>query len=185
MGTFDPHASWHSRWRKLWSGLCHQRTSFVLWCLFNHGFYTNQRGVLWGVDPKCPVCKVVDESTEHLFSECPRVLSCWNRFCTTTRGSIFDLDRCFNLKESICMAVSRQRHYPTFIILVAEIISSTWLKCNSVVFHGEHYIVPPLVIWRKAATQLEALLIRAENPQSRRIILANINSIHPFVRESS
>lgn len=83
--TYEPHGIWKGCWRKLWSGLCHQRTSFTLWKILNHSYYTNQREALWGIDPLCPMCKATAEFTKHQFFTCTRVSLCGSGFLCLPR----------------------------------------------------------------------------------------------------
>lgn len=60
---------WHKLWKKLWGGWSLPKVRFFIWCLLNHGFYTNAMGSHWQVnDGLCARCKVCYEHTKHLFS---------------------------------------------------------------------------------------------------------------------
>lgn len=181
-GSFEPQAIWRVRWWKLLSRFVHQCTSFILWQLFNHGYYTNQRGVLWGIDPLCPLYQVVDESTNDTCFSCAlESLFDGIGFVLSLGIFILGFSHCFTLKEMISLAVSRLRRCPKFIILVSEVISTIWLECNSVVFCRNHTTVPPIVLWRKTAAQLDALEIKAENACTRRLVCSNLITINQFI----
>lgn len=166
----DSNEIWCSRCRKLWSGLTHLRSRFILWRLLSHGFYCNQGGTLWGVDPGCPICEDEPETIEHLLFHCPQVWHRWNRLRIATRNTSMDFYNCLTLGDIVLRAIFRQRRCPALFILVAETLSSTWTERNVVVFRDKWTMAPLVLIWRHMAVNLEVIWVRVTNPRISRVI---------------
>lgn len=181
----DSNEIWCSRCRKLWSGFTHLRSRFILWRLLSHGFYCNQRGTLWGVDPACPVCLDAPESLDHLFFSCTRVFYQWECLCRETRNTPLDISDCRSLGEIILQDIARQRRCPTLFILVTETLVATWNDGNTIVFRDKWTMVPLAFIWRRVALNLEAIWIRITNPRISRVISQDIELIKSFFDDLS
>jgi hypothetical protein len=149
---------WKQFWNQLWNGKTHSRTKFVIWRLMKTGFFTNTRGALWGVSTEtCPVCGVAPETTAHLFFECSEVKRRWVKAIKIIRRSQMAFGRVDNAFEVIAVAVKKHLYNPALLVLVAEIVWTTWVERNVRVFQGNTARMPLQVIFCNCATKLEAL----------------------------
>lgn len=137
--------AWRVHWCKLWLGNCHQRNRFIFSRLLNHGYYTNLRGLLWGIHPKCPVCSE-PKLTDHMMFSCNRVAVRWEAVRLVANGTKFDFTHYNSFMNILCLTINCQRRCLGLFILVVEIISINCLKRNVVVFRGGRVTIPPIVI---------------------------------------
>lgn len=125
--------SWGPFWKFLWSGWGLPQAQLILWRVLNHGYFTNHWGAIWGVTPDfCPICKLLGESTQDLFFDYEKFNQCWDLIDGCLRNTPLLSLVHGNLLQVLTKVVSRQRHCPTQLILLAEIIHTTWVECNQV-----------------------------------------------------
>lgn len=172
---------WNSRCQKLWSDFTHLRSRFILWRLLSHGYYCNYRGRLWGVDPECPICEDAPEMIVHLFYECPRVKHRWDKLGRDARNTPLDFRSCSSLADIILLAIAQQPRCPSLFLLVTKTIALTWNERNAVVFHDHWSMAPSVLIWRRVASNLDAIWIWIINPRISRILGDGISLIRSFL----
>jgi hypothetical protein len=164
------HQGWLSFWKMVWLGFGHNRTKFIVWRLLHHGFYTNSRGALWKVcEETCPVCLGNAESTFHMFFLCPEVKQRWSTLLTLLSTTSMDFGPIHTPLDLLLAGVLTHRQTPTRLIVIAEVIWTTWLERNDHVYRGQLNRTPLLVILRRVSLKVEALgeTALAEHPVNR------------------
>lgn len=117
---------WARFWRQVWSGWGLHHARLICWGILQHGFFTCARGVCWTVcQDICPQCQQSGKTISHLFFECPKIQHRWAMFEGLTWNSAMQPLVADSLFEMVNVAIRRQKHCPTKIILLTEVLHVT------------------------------------------------------------
>lgn len=68
-------------------------------------------------------------------------------------------------------------------ILVAEVIAQSWSERNAVVFRDKWAMSPPVRIWRRVVSNLEAIWVRITSPQISDLISREITLVKGYFED--
>ncbi|GJV60792.1 reverse transcriptase zinc-binding domain-containing protein [Tanacetum coccineum] len=74
-----PHGNVVNWSKVVWFSKCNPRMVFIMWMALRNRLQTQGRIMVWSNDQnlKCPLCKKVNDSHNHLFFECDYAISIW------------------------------------------------------------------------------------------------------------
>jgi hypothetical protein len=140
----------------VWQGWGHNSSRFIIWRLLQHRFYTNSRGAVWKVcKAVCPVCLGPAESTLHLFFLCPEVQQQWSTLLSLLSTTLMDFGQICTPLDLLLAGVLTHGKAPTRLIIIAEVVWTTWLERNDFFYRGQLGQTPLLVILRRVSLKVE------------------------------
>jgi hypothetical protein len=149
---------WSKLWRKLWTGWGHPGTKLLLWLLLHYGFFTKSRGALWkACTATCPMCTQASEMIIHLFFNCQFVATRWRSILNTLSTTDLNFNHAQHPFHLILLAIQKQKCSPTRILLLAEILWTTWCKRNRTVFQQTAARTPISLIFFNVIVKAKAL----------------------------
>jgi hypothetical protein len=149
---------WQRLWRQLWSGWAHPRTKFLLRRLIQYGFFTQSRGAIWKVcTAQCPICCTSNETMFHLFFHCSFVYNRWRQIFHLLQGTSLNFDSVHTPLQLVHCAIQSQKQSPVRMIVLAEVLWTSWCERNRHVFQENTSRTPVSVILVLIIQKVEAL----------------------------
>jgi hypothetical protein len=154
------------------------RTNFLIWRLLQFGFYTLSWGVLWRVSTaECLMCSQADESLLHLFFCCNFVWLRWREILDLFSSTNLSFGSVRTPLKLLAGAIQTQKQSPTRLIILAEVLWSSWREQNDQPFRHSHSRLPTSVILRNAIVKIQALTLTTRSPAKRQRLSADLSTV--------
>ena len=126
-------------WRKI---ICNSKASpralFITWMALYGRLSTLDRLIAWGiqVSPICYLCKVENESIQHLFFECPYVSTIWRTMLNMLHISRSVSGLQTEVHHCVKMASTKTARSRIYLLLFVETIYCVWRQRNARAHEG-------------------------------------------------
>ena len=119
-------SGWSQVWKRLWCGWAPTRTWISIWRLLHRVYYSNSKGLVWGVSPgNCPLCGLLTEDLDYMYFSCRGMVKRWENVGKLLMGSSLALPRNGSLWLLVHFAVMKVRRSPTILMIIDEVLQTS------------------------------------------------------------
>lgn len=158
--------------RLIWFSQCIPRHTFILWLAVKVKLITHDKLLKWypQKDVCCPFCKIMPDSHEHLFFQCPFASGIWTEMKIKARIR----SNVVSWKDIVTNVASQKNHNNIWCIIgklcLAATVYSIWQEGNCRIFNSEE--MDKQVLCRNICDVVRSRLMPLRTKKSIAVMLA-------------